>query len=133
MEISRNIYDKLVEITRRFKPNEASAFLFSKNSLVIEAPTEDRSPVHFGEIDPEYTQALIDKYGIPSALFHSHPGGNSPSHTDEMYMRATMSIWKCPWLIMSSSMDLKAYFMCSSDTYNSGRLVYRQEKVEIID
>lgn len=132
MQIKRNIYDKLVQITRRNKPNEACAFLFDKNTIVIEGYTPDRSPAHFGIIDAEYVQALIDKYGYPTALFHSHPGGNRPSGRDEQFMEATMKIWKCPWLIMSSSMDLKAYFMCPMDTYDFGRLVYRQEEVEIV-
>lgn len=80
-----------------------------------------------------YVQALIDKYNYPSALFHSHPGGNHPSYKDEQYMNATMKIWHCIWLIMSSKMELKAYVMCPMDTEDFGRLVYRHEEVEIVD
>lgn len=79
-----------------------------------------------------YVQALIDKYSYPSALFHSHPGGNHPSRRDEQYMKATMIIWNCKWLIMSSKMELKAYAICPMDTEDFGRLVYRHEEVEIV-
>jgi len=133
MELKRQVYDKLVRITRRSAPNEACAYLFDKNTLVIEAFPSQRSPAHFGIVDTEVVQALINKYGIPSALFHSHPGGNTPSRRDEQFMTATMKIWNCIWLIMSSSYNLKAYKICPVDTKDFGRLVYRHEEVEIVD
>ena len=132
MEIKEATYNNLVHLTRRASPNEACAFLFDNNTLVIEVVAEDRSPAHFGVIPVELVQSLIDKYGIPSALFHSHPGGNRPSNRDEQYMEATMKIWKCIWLIMSNKMDLKGYEMCPMDTKDFGRLVYREHKVEIV-
>ena len=132
MEIKEATYNKLVHITHRASPNEACAFLFDDNTLVIEVVPEDRSPAHFGVIPVEFVQSLIDKYGIPSALFHSHPGGNRPSGRDEQYMEATMKIWKCIWLIMSSGMELKAYKMAPMDTRDFGRLVYGEHKVKIV-
>lgn len=132
MELKKATYEQLVNITRRNAPNEACAYLFDKNTLVIEAFPTSRSVAHFDSIDPEIVQALIDKYGYPSALFHSHPGGNRPSSRDESYMNATMRIWHCIWLIMSNTMDLNAYIMCPMDTIDFGRLVYRHDKVEII-
>ncbi len=132
MEIKKAVYNQLVDITHRASPNEACAFLFNNNTLVVEAITKDRSSVHFGVIDAVFVQALVDKHGSPSALFHSHPGGNRPSGRDEKYMEATMKIWGCIWLIMSNSMDLKGYEMCPMDTYDFGRLVYREHKVEIV-
>jgi len=132
MEIKKGIFDKLVNITRRNSPNEACAFLFNDNTLVIEAFPSSRSPAHFDAIEPEIVQALIERYGYPTALFHSHPGGNRPSHKDEVHMNVTMKIWHCIWLIMSNTMNLKAYVMCPMDTKDFGRLVYRQEEVEIV-
>ena len=74
IEMKQSIFDKLVEITRRHKPNEACAFLFDENSLVIEAIPEERTCASFDGIDPVMVSAMIDKYGVPSSLFHSHPG-----------------------------------------------------------
>lgn len=132
LELKKAIYEQLVKITRRNAPNEACAFLFDKNTLVIELFPTSRSPAHFDAIDPELVQGLIDEYGYPSALFHSHPGGNRPSSRDEAHMNATMKIWNCIWLIMSNTMKLKAYIMCPMDTYDFGRLVYRHNEVEIV-
>ncbi len=133
MDLKRQEYDKLVEITKRNAPNEACAYLFDNNTLIVESFPSKRSPAHFNSIDPETVQSLIAVHGVPSALFHSHPGGNTPSHRDEQYMTATMKIWYCIWLIMSSSYGLKAYIMCPEDTRSFGRLVYKHEEVNIVD
>ena len=132
MEIKKSIYNELCAIRNRHDPNESCAFLFNNNTIVIEAFPLHRSPVHFGTIDPVIVQKLIEKYGNPSALFHSHPGGNRPSSRDETYMDVTMKIWNCTWLIMSNTLDLKAYKMCPMDTRDFGRLVYRVEEVKSV-
>lgn len=133
MELKKTIYNQLVNITRRNAPNEACAFLFDKNTLVIESFPTGRSPVHFSSPDPEIVQALIDKYGYPSALFHSHPGKAFASYRDEQYMEGTMKIWNCVWLIMSNKYDLIVYTICPMETKGFGRLAYKEEVVEIVD
>lgn len=110
MELKRNIYDKLVAITRRASPNEACAFLFDHDTLVIEATPRRRSSISFDDIDDDWVLSIIDKYGTPSSLFHSHPGTTIPSYKDFNHMISTITIWKTPWLIMSSrNLKLEAW------------------------
>lgn len=109
MDIKRHIYDKLVEITRRASPNEACAFLFDNDTLVIEATPHHSSAVSFDDIDDEWILSLIERYGIPSSLFHSHPGAAVPSYKDFNHMISTIAIWKVVWLIMSNKMKLEAW------------------------
>jgi len=133
MELKKAIYDKLVEITQRNKPYEACAFLFDENTLVIEATPEERTCVSFDKIDPVEVSAMIDKYGVPSALFHSHPGKAFVSGKDEKYMYATMILWRCDWFIMSNKYNLRCWRIGYMDTNNFGKLNYREIKVEIIE
>jgi proteasome lid subunit RPN8/RPN11 len=126
---------KLVSITEEAKPNEAAAFLFKDNTIVIRADPENKSPTHFGGIDTQRVYDLIQKYGIPSALFHSHPCDAVPSYTDLMYMSSTIPMWKCAWLIMSDTMNLRAWTIGGNReaTPQRGETIYPKEiKVEII-
>lgn len=109
MEIEKTIYDKLVTITRKASPNEACAYLFSNDSVVVEATPHRRSVVSFDDIDEDWVLSLIEKYGTPSSLFHSHPGVAMPSYKDFNHMIPTIAIWRTPWLIMSNTLKLRAW------------------------
>lgn len=109
MEIKQQIFEQLVEITKRAYPNEASAFLFDNNKIVIEANPLEKSIAHFSNIDPVWVAELITKHGNPTSLFHSHPCSAHPSFTDFRYMITTIGFWNCVWLIMSSTYRLRAW------------------------
>lgn len=109
LNISNQVYTELVEITKRAYPNEACALLFKDNTIVIECDPMEKSVAHFAKVDPEWIGEEIDKYGIPSSLFHSHPCAAVPSCTDVIYMRTTILLWNCDWLIMSNKMKLRAW------------------------
>ncbi len=136
MEISQDIKEQLDRITQRAYPNEASALLFKDNTIVIEANPKEKSPVHFAEIDPLWLAELVDKYGNPTALFHSHPCTAYPSSIDHRYMFTTISFWNCVWLIMSSSHTLKAWTLDMDKQINGkdniNYMKFKEIKVEIV-
>ena len=109
VKISKKVYSELVRITLDEKPNEASAFLFNDNTIVIKAKPKSKTMGSFDEIDPVWVSDLTDKYGKPSALFHSHPCSAIPSRKDLMFMVGTIGVWGCIWLIMSDQMNLRAW------------------------
>lgn len=109
IKIEQHIYEDLVALTKKHLPNEASAFLFQDNEIVVPAEAEERSPGHFAGVSPLKTAELIKEYGTPSSLFHSHPCAAIPSSTDKVYMKPTIAIYKCPWLIMSNDYNLRAW------------------------
>lgn len=108
MQISRQVFNKLVEITKKHKPNEASAMLFDSNTIVEEMINDEQTGAHFVSND-EAQLELIEKHGIPSALFHSHPCSAVPSAMDILYMKTTCPGYNCIWLIMSNTMNLRAW------------------------
>lgn len=116
LDISREIYEKLVTITQRAKPNEACAYLFKDDSIVVEAIPRSKSPVSFDNIDEEWILSKIKEHGSPSSLFHSHPGRAMPSNKDYLYMIPTIAIWGSPWLIMSSDFELKAWTLDANES-----------------
>lgn len=103
------MYDKLVEISKSAKPNEACAYLFKNNTIVIQANPDSNSSVHFEGIDSQWVYDLIQEHGTPSSLFHSHPCVAIPSYTDLMYMKTTIPFWDCVWFIMSNRYLLRAW------------------------
>ena len=109
IRIPRDIINQLVEWTKEEKPNEASGYLFKDNTTFCRIITSNKSAVHFIDNNPEKLLEFIEKYGIPSAIFHSHPFSATPSLTDFEYMKSTIPFWECVWLIMSSNMKLKAW------------------------
>lgn len=131
MQIRKEIYDELVEISRRNSPNEACAYLFENNTRIIEAFPTDRSSAHFSSIDPEIVAKMVDKYGPPTALFHSHPCQATPSFTDKTHMLPTTLVWGAPWLIMSDREVLRAWVMKISIIGNFPNLV-EEVAVELI-
>lgn len=109
MNIPKHIYEELARLTKEAKPNEVAAFLFDDNTRVVKVETSEESIGHFiGDI---YALREIQKQGVPSALFHSHPCEAVPSSMDLAYMHSTIAIWGCPWLIMSDKMKLRAWTM----------------------
>ena len=109
IEITNETLIYLIQITENCKPNEAAAILFENNTIVIEMNPMSKSVAHFSDIDPIAVSKLIDEYGIPSTLFHSHPCAAIPSSTDLTYMYSTIAIWHSPWLIMSDKMKLRCW------------------------
>lgn len=111
MQIENSVVEYLKQITKMHKPNECCCLLFKNNTAVVDVTdyAESLSPGHFGEIDPEIVNYLIETYGIPSAIFHSHPCEAFVSPTDLKYMIPTISFWDCIWLIMSDKFEIKAF------------------------
>jgi len=91
------------------------------------------SPGHFGPIKEEVIATLIDKHGIPSSIFHSHPCDAFISSTDIIYMYPTVVLWKCIWLVMSDRYELKAFTLTGSKHGIEKRgSTYRPTEVECI-
>lgn len=109
VKVSKKVLSELIKLTHKEAPNEASAFLFKDNTMIVKAEPNSKSVGSFDDIDPVWVSDLIDKYGTPSALFHSHPCGAEPSYKDLLYMGTTIGFWGCPWLIMSNKMNLRAW------------------------
>lgn len=92
------------------QPNEGVAFLFENDTIVEEVVPTERSPTHFEAIDAEIINILVDKYGNPSSLFHTHPAGTHPSLRDLNHMVATTIAWgSIPWLIMSRDGSIEGW------------------------
>ena len=132
MELKKAIYDKLVEITRRQKPNEACAFLFHNNKMIEVAEPDNKSPAHFEGIDSQWVYDLIQKNGNPTALFHSHPCAAVPSNTDLQYMITTIPFWGCVWLIMSDKLKLRAWTIDFGSDEFTGKQLYFPKRGETI-
>jgi proteasome lid subunit RPN8/RPN11 len=124
LEISREVFSKLLEITKKNKPNEACAYLFKNNTVVVEAMAGIRSAVGFDDINPMWVESVLREYGYPSAVFHSHPCEAIPSGKDVRFMKTTIPFWGCKWLIMSNKYLLKCwnYKECCGVTEEEVRL-----------
>lgn len=109
VRIKKEIFNQLIDWTKAEKPYEAAGYLFADNSLFIKIITTDKSPGHFFDHDTEKLLGHITKYGKPTAIFHSHPCPAIPSIIDRHYMQTTIPFFGCIWLIMSSSMRLRAW------------------------
>ncbi len=111
MKLSYEVFKKLVEITKQQKPNEASAFLFKDNTIVVGTGKDKmvNSVGHFTITDYDWVAKLLYQYGVPSAIFHSHPCPAYPSGTDLNFMKITIPIWGCKWLIMSDEYILRCW------------------------
>ena len=107
--LKKNILNKLIEWTLAERPNEAAGYLFVENSIFKKIITGNHSVGHF--IDDNLSQLVvwIEKYGAPSAIFHSHPCQAIPSGMDYIYMKNTIPLFRCVWLIMSDMMKLRAW------------------------
>lgn len=126
IRIQKNIFKQLVEWTKAEKPNEAAGYLFNHNSLFVKIITANKSVVHFFDEDTEKLLMLIDVYGNPTVIFHSHPGSAVPSGVDYEYMITTIPFFKCVWLIMSNKMKLRAWTLDRFDAIT-------EVEVEIIE
>jgi len=124
--IQKNIFEQLVEWTKAEKPNEAAGYLFNHNSLFKKIITDNKSVVHFFDDNIEKLLRMVEKYGYPTAIFHSHPCSAVPSGTDYNYMITTIPFFKCVWLIMSSKMELRAWSLDRFDRV-------KEIEVEIIE
>ena len=109
IHIPRNIINQLVEWTVLEKPNEASGYLFKDNTIFRKIITSNKSLTHFIDTTPENLLLLIEKYGKPTAIFHSHPGEAIPSGMDYIYMQTSIPFFECIWLIMSNKMSVRAW------------------------
>ena len=123
------MFSRLVEITREESPNEASAFLFEDNTVVVKAEPNRKSIGSFDDIDPAWVCGLIDKYGKPSALFHSHPCAAVPSGKDLQFMIGTISVWGSVWLIMSDKMKLRAWTVNTNPQYRGATM---EQELEVV-
>ncbi len=113
IRISRDLINQLIEWTNEEKPNEASGYLFKDNTIFCRIITDNKSRTHFMDNNLENLLGFIEEYGKPSAIFHSHPCEARPSGMDYQYMTTTIPFWNCIWLIMSSSMRLRAWTLKS--------------------
>ena len=111
----------MVSITIKARPNEACAYLFHNNKMIEVAEPDSKSPGHFEGIDPQWVYDLIQKNGMPTALFHSHPCQAVPSYTDLVYMSTTIPFWGCVWLIMSDKLKLRAWTISHGSDEFSGK------------
>lgn len=109
IHITKNVYNQLVEWTKDEKPNESSGYLFKNNSIFCKIITSNKSEVHFMDNNPENLLGFIEKYGKPSAIFHSHPTVAVPSEMDVRFMETSIPSFECIWLIMSNEMRLRAW------------------------
>lgn len=107
--IAKKVYDELVKIAKEEKPNEACAYLFKDNTIVVKGEPDIKTPGYFEVIDNTILIKSLEDYGIPSALFHSHPCEATPSYTDVRFMIGTTLAWGCPWLIMSDKYRLRCW------------------------
>lgn len=126
IRIPRSIINLLIEWTVLESPNEAAGYLFCQNTVFQRIITGNHSGGHFVEENPEQLLRWIEKFGKPSAIFHSHPCEAVPSYTDLKYMSTTIPIFECVWLIMSNKMVLRSW------SINSKREII-EIGVEIID
>lgn len=125
IRIPINIVNQLVKWTEEERPNEAAGYLFKDNTIFCRIITKDKSVVHFADINPENLLGFIEKYGKPSAIFHSHPCEAVPSQTDLKYMITTIPVFKCVWFIMSSAFELRAWTISyGSDEFTGRRLSF---------
>ncbi len=111
--LKKNILDQLVEWSKEEYPNEAAGYLFEQNSLFKKIITGNHSVVHFYDENIEQLAKWIEKYGKPTAIFHSHPGEAIPSGTDYVYMKTSIPFFKCIWIIMSSYLKIRAWTLGS--------------------
>ena len=109
IRIQRSIINQLVEWTKEESPNEAAGYLFCQNTIFKKIITGNHSGAHFVAENPEQLLRWIEKYGSPTAIFHSHPCAAIPSGTDLEYMSTTIPIFDCVWFIMSNTMRLRAW------------------------
>lgn len=107
--LKKIIVDKLIEWTLSEKPNEAAGYLFKENTLFEKIITGNHSVAHFFDDNLGKLAGWIEKYGKPTAIFHSHPCAAIPSGTDLVYMRNTIPFFECIWLIMSNDLKLRAW------------------------
>ena len=116
----------MVEWTIEEKPNEAAGYLFDNNTVFKKIITGNHSGGHFVANDPEKLLKWIEKYGKPTAIFHSHPCEATPSCIDLEYMKTTIPFFGCVWLIMSNKMKLRAW------TLREITLILNEIRVEIV-
>lgn len=109
LSLKKNIFNQLIEWTLAEKPNEAAGYLFKQNALFKKIITGNHSQTHFYDDNLEKLAGWIKKYGKPTAIFHSHPGEAIPSAVDFKYMKITIPLFNCVWLIMSKDMVLRAW------------------------
>ena len=125
IHITRRIINQLVEWTIEEKPNEASGYLFKDNTIFSRIITQNKSRTHFMDTNPENLLGFIEKHGKPSAIFHSHPVQALPSLTDVEYMKMTIPLFECVWLIMSNRMELRAWTLRNA-------VMIRPEELEVM-
>ena len=124
--LKKNILNELIEWTLAERPNEAAGYLFKQNALFKKIITGNHSVAHFYEENPEQLLKWINKYGKPTAIFHSHPCAAIPSGTDYVYMKTTIPFFQCVWFIMSNELKLRAW------TVREITLLLNEIEVEII-
>ena len=109
MYLTTDILKQLTEWTKEEYPNEAAGYLFEDNTIFEKIITENHSGAHF--FDNNLTRLLkwIEKWGSPSAIFHSHPGKATPSGVDYHYMQTSIPFFGCVWFIMSVDYKLRAW------------------------
>jgi len=115
--LKKNILNELIEWTLAEKPNEAAGYLFVENSIFKKIITGNHSVGHFIDDNLSKLAVWIGKYGAPSAIFHSHPCAATPSGTDYIYMKNTIPLFHCVWLIMSDRMKLRAWSLTNNPMY----------------
>ena len=113
--LKKDIIDKLTEWTLVEKPKEAAGYLFKENTLFEKIITGNHSITHFYDDNLEKLAGWIGKYGAPSAIFHSHPCAAIPSYMDEKYMKTTIPIFGCVWIIMSGDLTLRGWTLKKHD------------------
>jgi len=109
MYLTTEIISQLIEWTKEEYPNEAAGYLFKDNSIFKKIVTEDHSGAHFFDNNLSQLLEWIEKWGSPSAIFHSHPGAATPSGVDYHYMQTTIPFFGCVWIIMSRDLKLRAW------------------------
>ncbi len=124
--LKKNIIDQMIQWKIDEMPNEAAGYLFKQNTLFKKIITVNHSAGHFYDENPEELLRLIDKYGKPTAIFHSHPLRAIPSAMDYIYMKTTIPLFNCVWFIMSIDLKLRAW------TIREITLILNEIEVEII-